>query len=49
MFKCPKCGFESAEAGNCPTDNEVLVAVEVAQAPAVEPQASTDKEAPAAQ
>ncbi|HUT96216.1 MAG TPA: hypothetical protein VMW82_01440 [Candidatus Paceibacterota bacterium] len=25
MFKCPKCGYQSEVAGNCPTDNEVLV------------------------
>jgi len=37
MYKCPKCGYESAEAGNCPTDQEVLVAI--AEAPAAEPQA----------
>lgn len=25
MFKCPKCGYQSEVAGNCPTDNEILV------------------------
>jgi len=40
MYKCPKCGYESAEAGNCPTDQEVLVAI--VEAPAVEPQAPVE-------
>lgn len=26
MYKCPKCGFQSENLGNCPIDNETLVA-----------------------
>lgn len=37
MFKCAKCGYQSAEAGTCPTCNEALV----------EEQAATTAEAPA--